>query len=252
MRERFARRYFPRSERVSAVYLAYSLFTPRYRVYRDLNTFDLREDARLGPTVNARVSRAASLLGSERDFSSLSAGTGWSFDLADGFQTISAGWAGRVEDGRLIDEAASVAAYVASPVLARSVRVVADAGASVRRRDTQNRFFSVGGETALRGYAIGDFIGRGASMMAHVEVRTLAIPVASLRAGALAFYDVGDAADRAELLVPHHDVGIGLRVLIPQLNTYVLRFDWAVPLETTDQVRAGFPGRLSAGFRQVF
>src|SRR5438045_7101770 len=35
-REEFARQIFPPSERISDVYLSYSLFTPRYLTYRDL------------------------------------------------------------------------------------------------------------------------------------------------------------------------------------------------------------------------
>src|SRR5882757_3233427 len=67
-RAEFARQVFPRSERVSDLFLAYSLFTPRYRAYRDLNTFDLREDRRLGPSADARIAVAARALGGQGDF----------------------------------------------------------------------------------------------------------------------------------------------------------------------------------------
>ena len=95
---------------------------------------------------------------------------------------------------------------------------------------------------------------------------SMAVPVASFRLGGLVFYDVGDAASPAPgagsalvralrsvlRLRPHSDVGLGLRLLIPQLNTYVIRLDWAVPLLLTDQTRRSFPGRFSLGFRQTF
>ena len=48
------------------------------------------------------------------------------------------------------------------------------------------------------------------------------------------------------------DVGVGLRWLIPQLNSYVIRVDWAVPLEDGIVTPAGMPGRVSAGFAQIF
>jgi hypothetical protein len=46
-------------------------------------------------------------------------------------------------------------------------------------------------------------------------------------------------------------------VLIPQANTVVLRADWAFPLQDDTvpspvQTKAGWPGRFSAGFEQVF
>jgi hypothetical protein len=47
----------------------------------------------------------------------------------------------------------------------------------------------------------------------------------------------------------HHDVGIGLRVLLPQLGPELLRFDYAVAL---DGPRSGFPGRFIGGYRQAF
>lgn len=248
----FASRVFPRSERTSAVYLRYALFVPRYRTYRDYGTFDLRENARLGPDLDLSVSRALAALGSERSFGGFGAGGGWSFDLADGFQRLAAGWQARHENGRLVDQSASASVSAASPVLARSVRLVAQLGGDVLFDSVQNRYLSLGGDNGLRGYAVGDFIGTGARFLGHLEVRSMPLTVASLRLGGLVFYDVGHAASSIRALVPHHDVGLGLRVLIPQLNAYVLRFDWAVATHDTFYTRAGLPGRVSIGFRQVF
>jgi hypothetical protein len=50
----------------------------------------------------------------------------------------------------------------------------------------------------------------------------------------------------------YDDVGFGLRLLIPQLDTYSLRADWAFPLRPASGMPAGWPGRMSFGFRQVF
>jgi outer membrane translocation and assembly module TamA len=70
------------------------------------------------------------------------------------------------------------------------------------------------------------------------------------------FADAGHAALKVRDLAIYSDVGFGLRVLIPQLNVEVIRFDWAFPLKdlrTAEQVfPAGWPGRLSVGFRQAF
>lgn len=68
VRTRFAASYFGFSERTSSLYVQYDAFTPRYRVYRNLDTFDVGEDMRLGPSLTLKTGRASTLLGSESDF----------------------------------------------------------------------------------------------------------------------------------------------------------------------------------------
>jgi hypothetical protein len=260
----FARLLFPRSERVSAVFLGYSLFTPRYRSYRDLNSFDLREDRRLGPSADARISVAARALGGEGDFYRVGAGAGWVFAGKGGYQSVGVRWGARLEGGQMVDHTYSVGTYLASPIIARAFRVVTQANATVLLDDTQRALYSVGGDSGLRGYTIGDQRGQTVAA-ANLEVRSRPLSVASFRLGGLVFGDVGDAADpttgsgtvvravrslrRLSLLA---DVGVGMRLLIPQLNSYVLRIDWAFPTVSSTLTPAGWPGRISAGFRQVF
>ena len=57
---------------------------------------------------------------------------------------------------------------------------------------------------------------------------------------------------KVSAIVPKHDAGVGLRWLIPQLNSTVIRIDWAFATQSTTLTRAGFPGRASAGFQQIF
>ena len=96
-RAAFERDVLPRSERASAMFLRYSLFTPRYIVYRNLSTYDLPEDARLGPDFGLTVSTALKLLGSEQNFVALSSSAGWTHDIAkDGFFRASVSANGRI------------------------------------------------------------------------------------------------------------------------------------------------------------
>ncbi|HEY0709788.1 MAG TPA: hypothetical protein VGG33_23445 [Polyangia bacterium] len=258
-REAFAAAIFPRSERLSSVYLAYNLFTPRYRVYRDYETYDLREDALLGPSFSASVSRAAAWLGSDDTFTGLNLGASWTFDWLDGRQHLGASWNARLRNGNLVDRSQGVSASFATPVIARAVRLIADGGVRRLLENTRREVrYSVGAETGLRGYATGEFQGQ-ASYVAHVEARSRPLHVATFRLGMVAFYDVGHAAPTFASLTAKQDVGAGLRLLIPQLNFYVLRVDWAFPLQTGTVLpngsvltRAGWPGRVSAGFRQAF
>jgi hypothetical protein len=80
--------------------------------------------------------------------------------------------------------------------------------------------------------------------------------VFSLRLGGLVFADAGHAAEAWKDLQLYGDAGAGLRLLIPQLNAEVLRCDWAFPFRGyqtgSGTLRAGWPGRLSCGFRQAF
>jgi hemolysin activation/secretion protein len=119
------------------------------------------------------------------------------------------------------------------------------------RNDTRRAAIILGGATGLRGYVVGEFRGSTA-VLGHVELRTAAVPIWSQRFGTLLFYDVGDAAGTWDQLVLRQDVGVGLRWLLIQANSAVIRFDWAVPLVDGIVTRAGFPGRVSAGFEQVF
>jgi hypothetical protein len=257
-RAAFAAQVFPRSERLSSVYLSYVLFTPRYRVYRDFGTYDLREDVLLGPSVSASLSRAVSWLGSEYVYTGMSASVGWTLDLGNGLQKATVGWSGAVRDGRLVDQNRSASLFVASPML-RHVRLIGEVGASVLVDNTRpNVYYTVGAENGLRGYATGEFLGQ-ASWLGHLEARSSSLPLWALRFGMVGFFDAGHAADRVANLSAKMDAGLGLRLLIPQLNFYVLRVDWAIPFQNGEvaptggvYTTAGLPGRISAGFKQVF
>jgi hypothetical protein len=248
---RFLDQLAPVSEQRSEPYVGYDLFTPRYAVYRDLNTFDLRENRQLGPALSLRVGYGLPALGADFTAVALSGAASWAADLDGGYGQVLVQGGARLRDDRWIDQNATARLYVTTPVLKRAIRIVLSTEADAARADTQRRRYFLGGSTGLRGYAIGDF--QGTSMLvSHAEVRTAPLPIFSQRFGALLFYDVGHAAASFRELVPHHDFGLGLRWLIPQLNSSVLRFDWAIATQSTPFTAAGLPGRFSAGFLQVF
>jgi hypothetical protein len=250
-RASFAQRYFGISERTSDLYLQYDAFTPRYRTYRDLDTYDLAEDTRLGPWVTFKLGRASTLLGSEADFFVLKAAAHLNLEVLGGFQSVGASWESREYGVGLRDQLWAADIRVATPVIARVFRVVGSGEVGLMADNLHRTQVYVGGLEGLRGYPVNTFLGYD-HYVAHLEIRSLAVPVSSLRIGALVFGDAGHAADVVRSLAFYSDAGAGLRLLIPQLNADVLRCDWAFPLRAYFQTRAGWPGRLSCGFRQVF
>jgi outer membrane translocation and assembly module TamA len=125
-------------------------------------------------------------------------------------------------------------------------RVVFQADMATRWHETQNRFLSAGGDSGLRGFIIGEFTGQRRAV-GHVELRTHAEKLWFTRVGAIAFWDVGGAANSFGDMQVHNDVGIGFRAVVPQTSPEPLRFDWSFGL---DGPRAGWPGRIILGYRQ--
>ena len=252
----FYQTYHRTSERTSGLYAQYDAFTPRYRTYRDLDSYDLAEDQRLGPSVTLKFGRASTWLGSDADFFRFKAEAHINLDLLGGFQNIGASWESRDYSDGLRDQLIKAQFFASTPVLERTVRVVASGVAGFMANNLHRTPVNVGGLEGLRGYPVNTFTGFN-WYLAHVELRSMAVSVASLRLGGLAFADAGHAASTAGELGLYGDAGAGLRLLIPQLNAEVLRCDWAFPLRAywilgQELVPAGWPGRISCGFRQAF
>jgi len=69
-----------------------------------------------------------------------------------------------------------------------------------------------------------------------------------LRWGFVAFYELAGAGNTVRTVDLHHDVGVGLRSLTPQLSAEPFRIDLAMPLDGIDRYRP----RLIVGYRQAF
>ena len=147
----FLAQYAPASETRSEPFVAYSLFTPRYAIYRDLNTFDLRENVLLGPTLSASVAYGSPELGA--DFRAFPMALSLGFWAARAARRVSRVIAlqgsARLRDQTFIDQRYTGSLYYASPMLGRRVRIVAQAAAGARRNDTQRGIFVLGGDTGL-------------------------------------------------------------------------------------------------------
>lgn len=249
LRAAFVEDVLPPSERTSGLLLRYRLFTPSFHIFRNVDTYDLPEEIRLGPDLQAELAVAHRVLGSEADFLGLAGRVAWIWRVGhDGFASALLEASGRLQDGALINNLVLGELRGITPTLGRLLRLVARVDAAALVDDRRNRFLVVDGGTGLRGYDIGAFTGTRRVRM-NLEARSLPVRVWFSRVGVLAFWDMGHAADSVDELSMRHDLGLGLRVLIPQLQPLVFRLDWAIPLQGA---AAGLPGRIIAGAEQAF
>ncbi len=249
VRAAFRRDVLPRSERVSAPVARYEFFVPEWVTYRNVNTYDLPEETRVGPYLTAEAAPSFRGLGASGTFLDLASVIGWHVDIAPGaFVRIEGEAESRIRGRGAVDTLLGGTLRAASPLVADAVRVVARSRFDALLDDTQNRLLFAGGREGLRGHPIGAFSGTARSV-SNLEIRSAPLKVWFTRAGGVVFWDVAHAATRAATLRPRHDIGLGIRVLLPQVNTVPFRLDWAFPIASA---RSTWPGRFSLGFGQIF
>ncbi|MEO7735316.1 MAG: hypothetical protein ABIY55_30465, partial [Kofleriaceae bacterium] len=247
-RARFVAGVLPRSEVTSVPYVEYSFFTPRYRTLRNLTTFDLAEDARIGPDLDVSLGFGLKLIGSDENFQRFAGATGWTVPWSrDGFVRVAAALAGRYQLGEWIDNSFTGSLRGATPVIAHTFRFLAQTSLSTRWHNTQNQFYAIGSDSGLRGFSINEFIGQRVFNL-QLEARTLPYPIWVLRLGAVAFYDLGGAADSLAQMTVHQDAGLGLRMLVPQTSAQLFKIDLAVPFDGASRGTI----RFLAGFGSEF
>lgn len=246
-REPFRARVLPRSEFISIPSVSYAMFTPRFKTRRNVGTYDLAEDLRIGPSLEASLGVSLKALGSTNTFWRGAVSGAWTFGWCrDGSVSVSAGIATRQQGGEFIDNTASANLSVVTPIY-RYGRIVAESTIATRWNDRQNAFFTIGSDNGLRGFRINEFAGQRLTGT-QIEFRSLPKAIWVFRVGGVVFYDVGSAASSFSQMTLHHDAGIGLRSLIPQTSRELFRFDLAFPLDGDQRFRPKF----IAGFRSEF
>jgi hypothetical protein len=245
----FRRDVMPRSERLSGPLVAYTLFRPTYETYRNVDSYDLPETQRTGPYLEAEVAPSAKALGGTKNLMQWSSSAGYRLDLFDrGYMLAEVSGGGRVDGRGWYDLLASGSLKVAAPAVGEVVRAVGRASATMLANDGQNRLLLAGGGSGLRGYEIGALAGTR-RIRVNAELRTMPLQIWTLHTGAVAFWDAASVEASWDRVRLFHDIGMGVRLLIPQANTLPLRIDWALPVGSAG---IGFPGRLSIGFGQTF
>jgi hypothetical protein len=233
LEEYFETRVIPRQRRESGPTLSYDLFTPRYVTFENLTTFGQSENVRVGPTFTLLTRVPLEAFGSNTN--------SWVVDAQAGFSAAPGGFlldakvqgVGRLERERWVDQRFNAVARGASPVLFKAFRVVARVGLELRRNDTVNTYVTLGSSNGLRGYKSQELLTIGGNrLLANFELRSVPfLAWEAVHIGGVVFYDVGSVYNERASFALHHAVGLGLRVLFPQLNRTPFSFDGASPLD---------------------
>lgn len=252
----------PRSEAASGPFIALDTFTARYVRLKDIQTLALSEDFRLGPQLSLEARFAARHFGLSSDFGELSASYSDLRYFRDNLFTLSAQAGLRVQAGvypgsRLVNEYALLQLREITPRFG-PLRLHLSGLLHLRAHDLDNQRLTLGSDSGLRGFAPRQFQGN-TRYRVNAELRSTALNLWTVHVGGVLFYDGGDAPialnsfDRGGTFRGggyHQDVGIGARVLLPQFNRDVLRFDLAFPFER--DAMGGYTPRFSAEFGQAF
>jgi outer membrane protein assembly factor BamA len=266
--------FIPASDTRSAPILKYQTYTTNFLRIIDFATLGLQEDYRLGHNFEAQVYPVLRALGSSRSFFGTSAAAQYTIPVGrDGFLRGGVVSVAEFEPGRTTPSGAPAATDVSDASIGGSLtfvtprfffgRVVFDVDALNRYENFLRSRSSLGGSGRLRGYPT-SFM-RGESFAAgNVEIRTRPVDLVSVLVGLAAFYDVGAAFDgsfaglnNAQLGTSGllHGVGAGLRTLFPQLDRFVFRADFAVPLRRIVDPATGRlvdPFAVHVAFGQAF
>jgi hypothetical protein len=224
----------PKVRRDIYPFVRYRLSLPRFVVFTNLGTYGLSENIQVGPLLDGTVAIPLRAYGASSDGLILRARLGYVWSESDWLLDAASETLARLESGSVVDQRAVVRLRGATPLFDSLLgRFVFSAYWDARNHDTQRTFVSLGGDNGLRGYTAQRFGGFGARrILANLEYRSQPWLLQSVHLGVVAFYDVGSVYQRLTAARFHHDVGAGLRVLFPQLNRTVFRFDLGVPLDS--------------------
>jgi Omp85 superfamily domain len=246
-RAQFVRDELPISDQRVSPFLQLHAHRTDFSSLIEVETLGLQENFRRGHDLLLKVYPASSALGSTRTLLGSIAAASYTFPLSDGLirPVVSSRfeYASQNRDDALFESRL----HVVSPRFGLG-RIVLDGQFDDHFRNYFNNRYLVGGDSRLRGYAVGAF--QGANLVAgSAELRTTSVDILSAQVGAAAFYDLGDANDRISHFQLKQDAGLGLRILFPEFDRVVFRADWGFPLSPG---YATFPGAFYVSFAQAF
>lgn len=243
----YERLRLPRSEVVIGPTLSYRFFENHHFRLIDYATYDVGEEIRQGHSLGVSLLGSEPSLGATARFVRQSASLSYLARLGDdAFVTARVENSMRVSD-HVEDLSVSGGLRVVTPAFAAG-RFVARVLRTDLIENQGNAVLSVGGDSALRGFAAGAFQGEHI-VQANLEWRSSPIRIFATRVGMVAFVDAASAWYDDDPVVWHGAAGLGLRLVIPALSTVVRAGDVAFPFE---QTTAKYRPVFTLGLEQAF
>jgi hypothetical protein len=241
--------YLPRSEDATYVLGYARLWETRYEVMRDVDSYALSEDFQVGHYVTASARYAPALLARAGNFAEVGVTARYRWRLGDALSSLAAAASVRRVLGgeggaRWTNRRWAVEAQQVFPKVLGG-RFVVRGLLDVNLDDLNERVLLLGGGNGLRGARPEAYSGKRSALL-NVEYRTRPLILYTVHLGGALFYDAGSAFDEAPRFV--HSVGVGLRLLFPQFNTFPFRLDFGYVLND-DRPPVG--GRFSFSGGQV-
>jgi hypothetical protein len=216
--------------------LTLTSYATKFQAMHDLGSLALEEDYRLGHYVTAQLYRASKELGSTRDVAGASGGAQYTWPVGDGMARASvSGFVEQEENkgaDRISDASVSTSLKFATPRF-KYGRFFFAGDVLDRLQNYLNVRNYLGGSGRLRGYPTNAYLGQDV-VTTNLEFRSRPVSILTAQVGGVVFHDMGDAFQDFQIMRLKHSVGGGIRVLFPELDRSVFRFDLAFPLNRPD------------------
>jgi hypothetical protein len=238
--------YLPRSEDATFLTASVRAWEGRFEVLRDVDSYALSEDFQVGHSLGATLRYAPPLLASAAHFAEVGLTARYRLRLGESLSTLSAAASVRraLDAGRWTNRRWAVEAQQVSPRVLGG-RFVARGLLDVNIDDLSERVLLLGGANGLRGTLPEAYSGRRMALL-NLEYRGAPLILHTVHLGGVLFFDTGSAFLRGPRFV--HTVGVGLRLLFPQFNTFPFSFDFGYVL---NDARPPVGGRFSFSGGQV-
>lgn len=236
--------WLPRSETATFTSASVQAYQADFRVLRNFETYELSEDFQLGWSGRATFRWAFPSPVAPVSFVELSLALRYRLYAGDDLLVLSVAGASRIRPGESpANQHLAVELINYSPPFYGG-RFVARLLLDFIANDLNHRRLLLGGSTGLRGMPPEQLMGRN-MVLANFEYRLRPFEAWASWLGIVLFYDVGSAFDLSPALT--HTTGLGLRLLLPQLNREVIRVDFGLVIGGPPPG----PGTVNASWGQV-
>ncbi len=225
-----------------------------YREVKGLDTLDFVQDLTLGASFGATLgTRWRDEAGADADLQPvLALDAKWAGEpLRDVFLSFDTRGQLRYDGGEAVGWQAHAGSWLYAMTSRRNALCSSATLDAVEEKQDLPVELTLGEDNGLRGYPARQFAGTSRLRTNFEDRYDLGTGLATLRFGAVAFFDAGWVGEPSALGRPYTSTGVGLRVgSKPLFGSGILRIDLARPLDLVDGVSDGWKVSVTVG--QVF